>query len=98
MDTHYEIKLKKARKIIEVLKADLLNQLTELETNQYCNSRLSFPWIEEDTEYLIKKLNLNKRDESEFIRQVHRILGVYSEVIPYLDRNEENNNSNLHYS
>lgn len=93
MNTEYEIKLQKAKKIIKNLKADLLQQLTELEIHQYCNSRLSFPWIEEDTEYLIKKLKLNKKDEAKFIRQVHRILGVYSEAIPYLERDEESSSS-----
>jgi len=84
--------LDQANKILENLKEELLQQLMECNHNPCCNPSLAFPWLEEDTEYQIKMLKLNKNDERRYIIKVHRIMGQYSETRPYLKRNSNGKN------
>lgn len=84
----YEKKLQKAGEILAKLKDELLYLLSDTENYQYCSSRMLLPWIEEETEYAIKKLQLQKADERKLINKVHETLGVYSQNIPLLNRNQ----------
>ncbi|MCF8234333.1 MAG: hypothetical protein K9G67_05310 [Bacteroidales bacterium] len=79
-------KIKKAEIILSRLKTELLEILLKKEKQDYCSDHMMLPWIEEDAEYLIKKLQLSKEDEKSFIRKIHNIFGVYSEEMPLLKR------------
>ncbi|MDZ7744087.1 MAG: hypothetical protein U5Q03_20730 [Bacteroidota bacterium] len=78
--------LSKARRILRNLKEEVLYIITETETNEYCSNRLALPWLEEDAEYAIKKLELPPEKEKFYLKKVYRILGEYSEEVPQLIR------------
>ncbi len=92
--SEYQNKIIKAEKILYELKEELFHIITDTKVNEYCSNRLLLPWLEEDMEYSIKKLKLNKKDENKYIRKIHNIFGVYSEDIPSLKKLKEKNNQN----
>lgn len=83
---NYDEKLRKAEKIIEEIKAELLHIITDTEIHEYCSNRMIIPWIEEESEYAIKRLKLKEEDEKKLIIRLRNTVGVYSENIPLLRR------------
>lgn len=83
---NYQVKLDRANKLLEDIKTEILQEITILESFQYCNNRVAMPWLEEECIYEIKKLQLKEKDETKYIAAVHRIFGVYSEDQPQLKR------------
>ena len=71
--------LAKAEKIISDLKKDLLDILYEADYS-YGSMRDFLYFIEEDTIYDLKKLNLNVDIENYYIRKVIDLFGPYSET------------------
>ena len=71
--------LAKAEEIIFDLKKDLLDLLYEAD-NSYGSMKDFLYFIEEDTIYDLKKLNLNVDTEKFYIRKVIDIFGPYSET------------------
>ena len=71
--------LAKAEEIIFDLKKDLLDLIYESD-NSYGSMKDFLYFIEEDTIYDLKKLNLNVDTEKFYIRKVIDIFGPYSET------------------
>ena len=71
--------LAKAEEIISDLKKDLLSILYEAD-NFYGSMKDFLYFIEEDTIYDLKELNLNVNIEKHYIRKVIDIFGPYSET------------------
>ena len=71
--------LAKAEEIIFDLKKDLLSILYEAD-NFYGSMKDFLYFIEEDTIYDLKELNLNVNIEKHYIRKVIDIFGPYSET------------------
>ncbi len=84
---NYKQKIKQADQILKKLKQELLEIIMDTQPQQYCSNKLLLPWLEEDTEYEIKKLKLGIKDEQRYIRKIHNIFGTYAEDIPLLKRN-----------
>jgi hypothetical protein len=84
-----EQKTHNANEILKALKEEVLQLITESETKEYCGNRSILPWLEEDTEYALKKLELPKELEKKYLRKVIRILGEYTEDTPFLKRKKE---------
>ncbi len=82
----YTTKISEANKILKNLKRELLHILTESDSAQYCHPKLILPWLEEESEYAIKRLKLTDTDETRYLMKVTRIFGVYSENLPLLKR------------
>lgn len=82
----YAEKIRRANHILDKLKKELLEVLLQKEKQDYCSDHMMLPWMEEDTEYAIKKLNLREEDQQSYIRKIHNIFGVYSEEMPLLRR------------
>jgi hypothetical protein len=82
----YPAKIKRAEQIIETLKDELMYILWDTQPDDYGDFRNLFPWIEEETEYLIIDLQLNKADERFFLDKIHQLMGEYSELIPLLKK------------
>ena len=85
----YEEKIRRARETIENLKKELLHIITDTEFHEYCSNRMIIPWLEEESEYAIRKLQLKKEDEKRFLVRLRNTVGVYSENIPLLRRNSK---------
>lgn len=83
---NYEEKIKQADIILNELKQQLLEIIIETGPHEYCSNKFMLPWLEEDTEYAIKKLKLNPKDQKGYIRKIHNTFGVYSEDLPLLKR------------
>ncbi|MEA3478361.1 MAG: hypothetical protein U9R60_09300 [Bacteroidota bacterium] len=79
-------KIQRADHIIDTLKDELMFILWDTSPNEYGSFRSLFPWVEEETEYLIKALGLKKDDEERYIEKVHQVMGEYSELIPLLKK------------
>jgi len=88
----YQEKVKKAKTILSRLKTELLDILINKEKQDYCSDQMMLPWMEEDAEYSIRKLQLKKVDEKRYIRKIHNIFGVYSEEMPLLRRKRRRTN------
>jgi len=82
----YIAKKHRAGQILEMLKDELMFILWDTSPNEYGTLHNLFPWIEEETEYMIMDLRLNKEDEGFFLGKVHELMGEYSELIPLLKR------------
>lgn len=82
----YYLKIGQAEEILENLKSEVLQIISETNNLEYTCQQNLLPWIEEETEYQIKKLKLKPTDQSYYLMKIHRILGVYSDEIPHLKR------------
>ena len=80
----YQKKIQRAEQIIDTLKDELMHILWDTSPDEYGTFHNLFPWIEEETEYLIRDLILNKKDEAFYLNKVHQVMGEYSEMIPLL--------------
>ena len=70
---------KKANKILNILKDEILLTMWYDEQDQFFSEKMLFPFYEEDTIYQIKKLKMDKEMESFYIEKIHNILGPFSE-------------------
>jgi hypothetical protein len=82
----YQERLTVANTVIKTLKEELLCALWDTNPMEYGTGRILLPWLEEDSEYQIKKLSLHKKDEDYYLQKIHRIFGEYSEIIPLLKK------------
>jgi hypothetical protein len=82
----YKDKIRRSEQIIENLKDEMMYILWDTSPDDYGSFRNLFPWIEEETEYLILDLQLTKEDEKFFLERVHQVMGEYSELIPLLKK------------
>lgn len=74
-------KIKEAQKILDSLKESLTDILWEDPKEMYNSSRCLIPWMQEDAEYAIKKLSLNKENETHCLKLVQRIVGEYTDDV-----------------
>ena len=65
--------------ILENLKIYLLDILWNTDSNEYSNIKFFIPWIQQDAEYSIIKLKLNKKDKEYYLKKIGEIVGEYSE-------------------
>jgi len=71
----------KAWEILDTLKQQVIEILWNDSRHEYTNEHLLIPWIQEETEYAIKKLNLSPEEESHFIQKIEHIVGEYTEEV-----------------
>jgi hypothetical protein len=76
--------LKVADKILEDLKSEVVEVLWNSNVGDFYCEKFLFPFFQEEAEYSIKKLNLSEKQEYFYLERVDRIMGEYSENIPYL--------------
>lgn len=74
-------KHKMAWDILEELKSHLMDILWTDDQFNYNNEHFMIPWINEEAEYKIKKLNLSKTEEKYFMNKIEQIVGEYMEEI-----------------
>jgi len=67
--------------ILEELKSHLMDILWTDDKYNYNNEHFMIPWIHEEAEYKIRKLNLSKTEEKYFIKKTEQIVGEYMEEI-----------------
>lgn len=72
-------KSEKAQEITESLKSRIISILWDDSPYKYNNAHILIPWIQEEAEYAIKKLDLPKEEEQNFLIKVERIIGEYLE-------------------
>ncbi len=82
----YKDKIRRAEQIIDTLKDELMFILWDTSPDEYGTFHNLFPWVEEETEYLIRDLQLNDKDEAYYSDKVHQVMGEYSELIPLLKK------------
>lgn len=70
---------KQAWDILENLKTQVIEILWNDDLQCYNNDHQLIPWIQEEAEYAIKRLNLSAERESYFIRKIELIIGEYME-------------------
>jgi hypothetical protein len=71
----------KAWEIIDTLKHQVIEILWNDNRLEYTNEHLLIPWIQEETEYAIKKLKLPAEKEAYFIEKIDHIIGEYTEEV-----------------
>lgn len=71
----------KAWDILEELKSHLMDILWVDDPFQYNNEHFIIPWIQEEAEYKIKRLQLKEEDENYFMQKIEQIVGEYIEDI-----------------
>mgnify|MGYP006286937231 CR=1 FL=1 len=74
-------KNQKAWNILEELKSYLMDILWTDDKFDYNNEHFMIPWIQEEAEYKIKKLNLSATSEEYFMIKIHQIVGEYMEDV-----------------
>ena len=74
-----KVKIEKAWNILEKLKSRLINILWNDSQFGYNNEHMLIPWLQEEAEYAIKKLNLSEKDEKYFMTKIEQIIGEYME-------------------
>ena len=74
-------KHKMAWDILEELKSHLMDILWTDDQFNYNNEHFMIPWIHEEAEYKIRKLNLSKTEEQYFMNKIEQIVGEYMEEI-----------------
>ncbi len=74
-------KHKKAWETLEELKSHLMDILWTDDKFNYNNEHFIIPWIHEEAEYKIKRLNLSTQEEKYFINKTEQIVGEYMEEI-----------------
>lgn len=72
-------KKKEARDILEKLKFQIASILWDDSQFGYNNQHMLIPWIQEETEYAIKRLELPEEDEQYFLKKVEQTIGEYIE-------------------
>lgn len=72
---------KHAWEILESLKTQVIDILWNDERLGYNNDHLLIPWIQEEAEYAIKRLNLSDDKKNYFIWKIEQIIGEYMEQI-----------------
>lgn len=75
------IKKQRARDILEELKDALSQIIWDDSMEEYNSSRYLIPWMQEDAEYAIKKLNLDKKEEEQFLKLAQRMTGEYTDDV-----------------
>ena len=68
-----------ADKILEDLKEEVMNILWDGESDEAFDDRILLPYISEEAEYDILKLNLSDDYKREYILKIERIMGEYGE-------------------
>jgi len=68
-----------AKNILESLKLRMAQILWNDDFFSYNNEHFIIPWIQEDAEYAIKNLHLNKNEEKYYLMKVEQIMGEYLE-------------------
>lgn len=72
-------KEKRAWEILEQLKSQVAEILWNDDRHGYNNDHMILPWIQEDTEYAIKRLGLPPEREAYFLQKLKQIVGEYIE-------------------
>lgn len=72
-------KEKRAWEILEQLKSQVAEILWNDDRHGYNNDHMILPWIQEDTEYAIKRLKLSPEREAYFLQKLKQIIGEYIE-------------------
>jgi len=72
---------KHAWEILESLKTQVIDILWNDDRLEYNNDHLLIPWIQEEAEYAIKRLNLPDDKKNYFIWKIEQIIGEYMEKI-----------------
>jgi len=70
-----------AWEILEELRSHLMDILWSDDKFDYNNEHFMIPWIHEEAEYKIRRLNLSKTEEKYFIIKIEQIVGEYMEEI-----------------
>lgn len=70
---------KQAWEIIESLKKQVIDILWNDDRHGYNNDHLLIPWIQEEAEYAIQRLNLPADRKNYFIWKIEQIIGEYME-------------------
>ncbi|MEA3317505.1 MAG: hypothetical protein U9R54_06070 [Bacteroidota bacterium] len=76
----YNNKLKTARLLLEKNKEKLLCLFWEETSEEYCCSRALLPWIQDQEELSLKKINLKDDDFIYFKRKLGQLFGEYNEI------------------
>ncbi len=74
-----QTKEKRAWQILEQLKSQVAEILWNDNRHGYNSDHMILPWIQEDTEYAIKRLNLPPDRETYFLQKLKQIIGEYIE-------------------
>ena len=72
-------KIDQAWNTLEKLKSRLINILWNDSQFGYNNEHMLIPWLREEAEYAIKKLNLSQKAEKYFLTKIEQIIGEYME-------------------
>ena len=72
-------KITQAEALMEELKKLLLQITWGDKRYAYNNQKLVLPWLHEDYQYSIKKLNLSRDKEDYYLEKIERIIGEYAE-------------------
>lgn len=82
------LELKLADKILEDLKDEIMSILWDGESNLAFDEHYLLPFFQEEAEYKILGLNISEKQKNFYLEKVDRIMGEYSENIPYLGERE----------
>ncbi|MFP4041571.1 MAG: hypothetical protein ACOCZ4_02350 [Bacteroidota bacterium] len=72
---------KQAGEILENLKSRIIKVLWDDDKYKYNTEHFILPWIQEEAEYDIKRLQLAKEDEKYYLYQIEKIMGEYLEEV-----------------
>lgn len=74
-----QTKEKRAWEILEKLKSQVAEILWNDDRHGYNSDHMILPWIQEETEYAIKGLNLPPDREAYFLQKLKQVIGEYIE-------------------
>lgn len=80
MNPFYQNKISKATKIIETVKDEIWNICWNDDRDEYCNFHDLIPWLHEEAQYDIARLNLEREDELYYLQILDQVVGEFLEI------------------